>query len=248
MDKFTASRADNALTLAFEKAATQETKIFHPWRYFVAGGETLAKIQEFIADVANVAQEKEDFKNKIGAKKYNGTYGIEFDFDQNDMLPLSGTERVDYHLNGGNGSEPWQAKRIASVPDFIVSDGRTYGQFHPDVSTPRGRAIRDEMQKIEEKAQPSKRFAQWLGAANVDVPRNPAYSGDRVKLSAIATKIGDEWIVAVPVEIVPDPHPQKSYTETWIVPPDAAPLSVGEYFTRVEKNNLLKNTTKAPKA
>ena len=48
MDKFTASGTDNVLTLAFEKAATQETKVFHPWRYFVAGGETLAKIERFL--------------------------------------------------------------------------------------------------------------------------------------------------------------------------------------------------------
>ena len=245
MPTFKTRSEEKALTLAFEKSATRETKVFHPWRYYVAGGETLAKIEEIIADFAGVDQAAKDLAAKYGAKSFDTSYGFTFDFDGKDMQPLKGTERVDYNLQGGKGGQPWQDKIIPSIPDFVVSDGRSYGQFHPDVSTERGQQIRADMIAVKEKAQPMVRFAKWLGADGVKVIPDPTYQGQTVNASATATKIGNEWIIAVPVAITYDSgYPAKNYTEEWSVPPGSQPLAVSEYFAKAEKANLVQNAPK----
>jgi len=245
MDPLNTKNTKKVLTLAFENAATRETQIFHPWRYFIAEGETLNKINEIMSDVTTVEQNNIAFAKKIGAKQYNGSYGTEFDFNGEDMVTLTGQELVDYNLDGGKGHSPYQAKRILSIPDFVVSDGRTYGQFHPDIATKRGREIRDEMKSLEGISKPAARFARWVGASNVDVPQNPQYSGNRNSLSASVTKIGDKWIVAVPVEVIPDQYPSKEYSESWVSPPGSTPITIAEYFSRIEKNSLIQKTPKS---
>lgn len=247
MTTFKARSEEKALTLAFEKSATRETKVFHPWRYYVAGGETLAQIEAAIADFAGVEQATKDLAAKYGAKSFDTyTNSFTFDFDGKDMQPLKGTERVDYHMQGGKGNQPFSDKIIPSIPDFVVSDGRSYGQFSPDVSTERGQQIREDAIAVKEKAQPMVRFAKWLGAYGVKVIPDPTYSGNTTNASATATKIGNEWIVAVPVTITYDPgYPAKNYTEEWVVPPGSSSLTVSEYFAKAEKAQLVQNAPKA---
>lgn len=248
MEKHKADSTAKVLTLAFEKAATAETRVSHPWRYFIAGGETLQQIETIISDYSTVAQGYADLAKKAGAKSYDGT-SFEFDHKYDEMVALSGTERVDYNLSGGAGNAPWQDKRILRIPGFVVSDGRSSGQFYPDVATPEGRALRDDCKALKERAQPAVRFAQWLGASGVEVPVDPQYPyGSKTHVSASVTKIGEDWIVAVPVIATPnDRFKPTGFTEEWIVPPGATPLGVSEYFGLLEKNSLIKNTPKAPK-
>lgn len=247
MDKFSAKNDDKLLTLAFEKAATCETRVFHPWRYFIAEGETLQQINTIISEYATVAQGYIDLAQKAGAKSYNGSY-FSFDFQPDEMEELTGKERTDGNFTGGRGSEPWQCKRVARLPGFVVTDSRAYGQFLPDVATPLGAALRDDARALKERAQPALRFARWLGAAGVEVPENGNYPfGTQVHASATATQIGDQWIVAVPVRVVPNTRiDHTSVTEEWTHPPGSAPLGVSEYFGLLEKNSLIKNTPKTP--
>lgn len=242
MTKHSADAAAKTLTLAFEKAATRETQLFHPWRYFVAGGETLQKIEDIIADYSNVKQGYADLAARAGAKSFDGD-SFDFEHSYEEMIPLTGKERVDYHARGGNGDEPWQCKRIERIPGFLVSDGRSSGQFYPDVATEEGRALRDACREMKERAQPYVRFARWLGCENVQVFEDPMYQGTRKNASATATKVGDQWIVAVPVVVTPDSAYQpKSFKEEWVIPPDSKALAVSEYYGLLEQNKLLQNT------
>lgn len=243
MNKYSVDATAKTLTLAFEKAATRETQLSHPWRYFVAGGETLQKIQDIIADYASVQQGYADLAAKAGAKTYDGD-SFYFDFKPEEMKPLTGNERVDNNLQGGKGSEPWQCKRIERIPGFVVTDSRAYGQFIPDVATPEGAALRDECRALKERAQPAVRFARWLGCEGVQVPENPDYPhGSKKHVSATATKVGEQWIVAVPVVTMPEGgYPPKSFKEEWTLPPDSKALSVSEYFGLLEQNRLLQST------
>lgn len=247
MDKFSATTGDKVLTLAWEKAATRETPVFHPWRYFKAEGETLKQIETAISDFSNVAQAYEDLAKKVGAKSYNGSY-FNFDFDHKELQELTGNERTDNNYTGGPGSEPFQCARIARFPGWVVTNSRAYGQFIPDVATPEGAALRDECKALKDIAQPMVRFARWLGCAGVSVPTDPAYPyGNKTNVSATATKIGGEWIVAVPVVITGNDYSNPTaYKQEWTVPPDSKPLTVSEYFGLLEKNSLIPNQPKAP--
>lgn len=243
MTKHTADANAKTITLAFEKAATRETSIFHPWRYFVAGGETLQKIKDIIADYSNVQQGYIDLAAKAGAKSYDGD-SFYFDFKPEEMKPLTGDERVDNNFQGGKGSEPWRCKSIERIPGFVVTDSRAYGQFIPDVATPEGAALRDACSELKERAQPAVRFARWLGCKGIEVPESPDYPyGSKKRVFATATKVGEQWIVAVPVVTVPEgSYPPKSFKEEWTLPPDSKALTVSEYFGLLEQNRLLQNT------
>lgn len=242
MDRIQAPAAAKSLTLAFEKAVQKEASVSHPWRYFVAAGETLQKIEEFLADVNRADQARADMCARVGAKSFNGVYGFTFEnLTYADLLPLEGTERTDFHMQGGAGTEPWQSKRVAHLPGFVVADGRAFGQVHPDVATDFGRALRDECMAIEQMANPALRFANWLGAANVDIPLDGNANGSKTKVSATVQKIGNDWIVAVPVEVKYS-YADQSTTQQWIVPPGAAPITISDYFARVEKAQLIRNT------
>ncbi len=247
MTKHVASSDTKALTLAFEKAATQETSIFHPWRYFVAGGETLQKIQDIIADFDTVKQGYEDLAKRAGAKSFDGSH-FSFDFREEEMVELTGKERIDNNFSGGNGGEPWQCARIERIPNFVVTNSRAFGHFLPDVATEEGRALRDACREVKERAQPSVRFARWLGCESLEVPENPDYPyGTKKRVSATATKVGDQWIVAVPVVPVPEGgYQSKTYRQEWTLPPDSKALTVSEYFGLLEKGNLLQNSAPQP--
>jgi hypothetical protein len=247
MDKFSVTTGETALTLTFEKAATKETALFHPWRYFKAEGETLRQIEAIISDYATVGQDYAALATKAGAKSYDGT-SFAFDYKRDELLPCTEDERVDYNANG-NANQPFQCKRIARLPGFVVSDSRSSGQFYPDVATPAGKALNDERVALKDRSQPMVRFAKWLENYGVEVPQDPAYPfGSKMHVSASATKIGGDWIVAVPVIIAPnDRYKPTAYTQSWTVPPDAAPISVSAYFTLLEKNSLIPNQPKGPK-
>jgi hypothetical protein len=247
MDKFKTTNNDKVLTLAWEKAATRETNVFHQWRYFVAGGETLHQIETAISDFATLEQSYADLAKKAGAKSYNGRC-FQFDYDWHDKMELTGDERVDMNLSGRE-QEPFQCARISSIPGFVMTDSRSTGNFYPDVAMEEGRELRDACMAIKDKANPAARVASWLESYGVSMPANPEYPfGTTSPASATVTKIGGDWIVAVPVISTPNDRINiTSFAEEWATPPDSKPLDVSEYFALLEKNGLVKNTPKAPK-
>lgn len=234
-------------TLAFARAATTESAVSHPWRYYIAGGAALQQIEKCIAEFGNAAGAYEDLAREVGAQNYDGN-SFGFEFEGSEIENLAGNERVDFHLNGQTG-QPFQCGRIARIPDFVVTNGRSYGAFYPDVATPRGKSIRDKCVALKEIAEPAARFARWLGSHNVKIFPDPHYVGDTKTVSAKAEKIGDAWIVAMPVVATLERGSNGAFgslKEEWNVPPDSKPLAVSEYFTLLEKAGLLQNSPPAP--
>ena len=248
MDRFKATNNDKVLTLAWEKAATREASVFHQWRYFIAGGETLRRIEEAISDVATFEQDYADIAKKAGAKSYNGKC-FQFDYDWHDKAELTGDERVDMNLSG-EAQKPWRCVRISTIPGFVMTDHRSTGNFHPDVATQEGRELRDACMAVKDKAEPAARIARWLESYGISMPANPEYPfGVTTPASATVTKIGGDWIVAVPVIATPNDRINiTAFAEEWATPPDSKSLDVSEYFALLEKSGLLKNTPKGPKA
>jgi hypothetical protein len=69
------------------------------------------------------------------------------------------------------------------------------------------------------------------------------FQGTRKNASATVTKVGEQWIVAVPVVVTPDrAYQPRSFKEEWVIPPDSKALAVSEYYGLLEQNKLLRNT------
>lgn len=241
MQSYKQENNDDTIALAFHSAATRTTKVFHPWRYFVAGGETLDKINALIAGAEKGPARKAELAQQAGAKSFNGA-GFDFDYQQGELQALKGRERVDWKFDGGS-REPYQGRRVDRITGFVLSEDQGYPTFSPDISTPKGREFRDAAKELVEQSNPAKAFAKWLGASEVYVPNDLAETGEGTRLSATVTKVGKEWIVAVPVSI--SGGLSGGYAEQWAVPPGSKPLTVGQYFTRVEQAQLLKNMPSA---
>lgn len=238
MQSYKQANNDDTIALAFHSSATRTTKVFHPWRYFVAGGETLAKINELIASAEQSPERKAELAQKAGAKSFNG-FGFDFEYQPDELKAPKGKERVDWKFDGGAGREPYQGRRVERIEGFVLSEDPGYPAFLPDVSTAKGRAFRDAARELVEQSNPAKAFAKWLGASDVFVPTDIAETAEGTRLSATVTKVGKEWIVAVPVSV--SGGLTGGYGEQWAVPPGSKPLTVAQYFTRVEKAQLLKN-------
>lgn len=241
MQNYTQYNNADTLSLAFHTSATRKTRVFHPWRYFVAEGETLAKIGELLTIAGNAPKLAETLAEKAGAISFDG-FGFKFDHAPSELAALTGKERVDPKFEG-RSREPWQGKRVERIPGFVLDEGHGYPVFLPDVATEKGREFRNAAKTLAESANPAKAFAQWLGAYEVFVPNDLAETAEGARLSATVTRVGKEWIVAVPVSV--SGGLSGTVAETWAVPPQSKAITVAEYFTKVEQANLLKNMPKA---
>ncbi len=233
------SPADVVLTAHFNEKGRQSTKsVGHPWRYFVADGESLEKIEQFIKDSRNVETIYQDFADSVGAKAYNGR-SFEFDFDMKDLEQIEGQSNM----------------RFRKDPDF-TTPCMSMGDFYPDRETERGREIGEKAQQLQALLYPERRFAAWLGALNVDTNEHghPRF-GDRDRKSAEIEKIGDLWIIKAPVvgKGVYGADGKGSmlsgFEDSWTVPPDAMPIKISDYFKLLEDANALSqmpNTKKPP--
>lgn len=126
----------------------------------------------------------------------------------------------------------------------------------PEPGHSSGRGIQEKCLALKLRANPDARFAAWLGVSDINTnpdgetrfKDHPLWPNDRK--SATARKIGDQWIVAVPVtgEAVYGPAGRQggaiAYQERWPIPPDSPPLAVSDYFRLLEAAQILFNTPK----
>ncbi len=235
------SPADVVLTAHFNEKGQQTTKsVGHPWRYFIANGEALEKIEQFIKDSQNVGAIYQAFADSVGAKKYNGR-SFAFDFDMKDL------EQIENQSN----------MRFKKDTDF-VTPCMSMGDFYPDRETPRGKEIGEKAQQLQTLLYPERRFAAWLGNVNVDTNEHghPRFGGHDKK-SAEIERIGDLWIIKVPVvgKGVYGADGKggmlSGYEDSWTIPPNSTPIKISDYFKLLEDANALSqmpNTQKpAPK-
>lgn len=238
---YTAPPSAPSLTLAWDKAGTTSERITHPYRYFIAGGETLKKIEDLIAGTSKVNDAAAALAAEVGAKSYDvEDHTFQFDFDPADLQPVTGDEVV-RNQNGYQQPINERYDRISpKIPDFVLQDGRSGRFFCLDERSQRAKDIAAKCEKIRELAQPMQSFAKWLGCYGVDT--RPGIGGSE-RLSAHASKFGEQWVVAVPVVSRDSSYgrdPAK-VVENWAVPPDSTQISVSDYFALAERHNHIQN-------
>lgn len=140
--------------------------------------------------------------------------------------------------------------RLQCNPLFIQPGKHPQG-FTPDPATIAGLALTRRLTALHETQYPLQRVMKWLGAWELNTdphghPRfkdNPSRPND--KTSGRCEKIGDEWIVAVPVVGAGSYGADgkggmlSGYQEEIAVPPGAVPLSIADYFARLERADML---------
>lgn len=222
------------LTLSFNRQY-----IRHPERYFVAAGETLAAIEQFIADAKDLQPAYDALAKETGMDFYDGHHFAINGWTIEDLQKVEGQPHF-FHPNR---------------PDFITPDIRLW-EFFPNTDTEGGRGIQEKCLALKLRADPDARFAAWLGAIDDNTnpdgearfKDHPLWPNDRK--SASVRQIADQWIVAVPVtgEAVYGPAGRKggaiAYQERWTIPPESTPLAVSDYFRLLEAGQLLFNTPK----
>lgn len=140
--------------------------------------------------------------------------------------------------------------RLRTNPLFIMPEKHSIG-FIPDPSTDAGLALARRLAALHEQKNPLQRVMKWLGAweVNTDPHGHPRFKDSpgrpNDKTSGRCEKIGDEWIVAVPVIGAGSYGADgkggmlSGYQEEIAVPPGAVPLSIADYFARLERADLL---------
>lgn len=113
--EFFSARKPESNVLAFTFNRTVEKDVSHPWRYFVAAGESLAKLQEFKADALRYDADVKAVADSVGADGVS--YG-RFVFKN---------AEVDVEL-------PSIQLRIKSSPFGFVSNISTPENFFPDAN------------------------------------------------------------------------------------------------------------------
>ncbi len=152
--------------------------------------------------------------------------------------------------------------RLKSNPVFIMAGENPRG-FTPDPSTPAGRDIMRRLNALTAQQFPLQRVMETLGVWEIHTnPHGHPRFGDgdkrpNDKYSGNCEKIGDEWIIAVPVVGTGrygangEGGSISGYQEDIAVPPGAVPISIADYFSRIEKLGALSfagpNALPAPK-
>ena len=152
--------------------------------------------------------------------------------------------------------------RLSANPLFIMPGKHPRG-FAPDASMPAGLAITRLLNELSAQKFPLQSVMKALGCweVNTDPHGHPRFKDDagrpNDKYSGKCEKIGNEWIVAVPVigagryGANGEGGSLSGYQEEITVPPGSTPLPIADYFARLEKAGMLSfagpNAVPAPK-
>ncbi len=239
---------DTALTPSFNDVRKEffSKSLGHPWRYFVAGGETLRMLEKCIDEAIAaktggvVEQMYKDYALQVGATGYDrGLFS--FEYEDTDFIPRKVGDA---------------AMRFKRNPDFMTYNPQA--GFLPDPETTVGKIIIRDIFDLSLVKDAPKRFAEWLenNAVRTNQNMHPRFGeGSDIK-SAEALKIGGDWIIRVPVigEGIYGEDGKggvlTGYRETWVLPPDSKPLRVSEFFRLLETEGAITMTPeeKTPKA
>lgn len=198
--------------------------LHHPYRYFIAGGQTRETIERFL-------REQDHWHDRLHKLEQAGRAPIE-DFQERHNLPgfqiaavFNGLAAFIFESEPEKGWKPCE--------DAMASPG----MMVPDPAVPAGREMEEELTDIFSCGDAQEKFARWVGAFGIDTAPGMLRAFPNVMTgisSAFFEKIGDDYIVAMPVVIYAD-------GDDWGVPPDSDPLPVSAYFARQEAAGNLSN-------
>lgn len=127
---FFSARKPNSKVLSLEFRAAHAKPVDHPWRYFVAGGESLAKIEEVLHDSANVDVAQKALAAEVGAIEADySSFTFEGDPDVEQVAPVV---RMEHKFAQG-----------------FVSDITAPGNFYPDYNSGSTRGLKEKIAAVE---------------------------------------------------------------------------------------------------
>lgn len=140
------------------------------------------------------------------------------------------------------------SSRLVANPAFVKADRAAH--FRPDAATPEGLKIAEELSEISYRQYPQQRFAQWIDSFRIDISLRQESKAPEAQ--AEAQKIGDEWIIKVPVVTEGifgadgKGGMRMGDKEGWVLPPGAQPIAVSEYFAKLEKSGAIRALATKP--
>lgn len=289
----------------------------HPWRYFVADGASLAKLEQILADYQGVDAALQALAEEVGAVSVvpgpyfefkdpkvqsfktplrlvygpdptficNATAPEDFFPDVTDgdgavvkseliairALPADEQDTARAALAAKYKAESFDGTffhfpecdedlekhstsrtkklRLKSNPAFICEDdgeGNEANAFSLDLETDEGFLLSQRLNEIFARRYTEQRLTQWIHSFALDLSLN-GRSANADRTVAEAERIGNEWIIKVPViieGIYGADGRGGSWTgnkEGWVLPPDAKPISVSEYYAKLELSGSLRS-------
>ena len=98
---------------------------------------------------------------------------------------------------------------------------------------------------ITSRRYPEQRFAEWISSFALDISLR-GLSENRDGNKAESEKIGEEWIIKVPVIVEGifgvdgKGGIRTGEKEGWVMPPGATPIAVSQYFSKLENSGTLR--------
>lgn len=186
------------------------------------------KLQREVESVAASESARAELAKKYGAESFDGKVFHFPDWEEHVQAVPPGEKKY----------------RLKSNPLFVhgVQDGRD--SFLPDLATDEGMKISEREREIGRGRNPDRVFADWIASFELDISYHTPQQSNRPK--AEVEKIGNEWIIKVPV-IVEGIYGADGkggvltgQKEGWVLPPGAKPISISEYFAKLEKSGSLR--------
>lgn len=134
--------------------------------------------------------------------------------------------------------------RLKSNPAF-VRDATDGDYFSLDWETDEGFLLADRVKEITARRYPAQRFGQWLASFELDLSLS-GQSENRNRPQAEAEKLGEEWIIKVPVIVEGifgadgEGGMRTGEKEGWVLPPGAKAIAVSQYFSMLEDSGSLR--------
>jgi hypothetical protein len=151
--EFFSARKPASSVLSYQFNMKFPKNIDHPWRYFVADGDSLVKLQNILDDAKNIDATRAALAKEVGAESYDG-YGFTFkDADADPIVPS-----IKLRMRG---------------KEEFVCEATAPGDFVPELERGYGVDVKKKMLRIEtlpaEQAQPARdALAREAGAASFD--------------------------------------------------------------------------------
>lgn len=173
---------------------------------------------------------REALARKYDAESFDGTYFHFSDWeDQLQNAPMQREKKL----------------RHKTKPTFVRAayDG---DNFTADRETDEGFLLAQRMYEISARSSPERCFADWIASFELDLSlsgRSEMHNRPKPE----AEKVGDEWIVKVPVVVEGifgedgKGGSRVGDKEGWVLPPGAKPIAISEYYAKLETSGGLRS-------
>lgn len=127
----------------------------------------------------------------------------------------------------------------------FVRDADDGDYFSLDWEIDEGFLLADRMREITARRNPAQRFGQWIASFALDISLS-GRSENPNRPQAEAERLGDEWIIKVPVIVEGifgadgTGGVRTGEKEGWVLPPGAKAIAVSKYFSMLENSGSLR--------